>query len=367
MKKKVMFIIPSLVGGGAEKVLIDLISALDDCKYELFLVLFENKGAHLESIPRHVRVVDLGKKSRYSLFKLILRLTFHLRKIKPNTVVTFMDYANLITIFARVLSRVKSNFVITVHTHLSESLLHLRFRNIWKYLIKKLYNIPNYIVVPSVGVMKDLVSSFGCNQNKMRIIKHPIDIEKIRILQSGSMGSIKLRDYILAVGRLTKEKGYPFLIKAYHLISEKVKHDLVILGIGEEEDDIRKMAQDFGLQKRVHLLGFQDNPYKFMKNTSLFVLSSLHEGFAIVIIEAMACGGPVISTDCPSGPGEIITHGKNGILVPPANEKALAEATLKLLKDERLREQFSKEGMKRAEDFRIENILPQYEKLFLFD
>ena len=162
---------------------------------------------------------------------------------------------------------------------------------------------------------------------------------------------------------MTHAKGYPCLIRAYHLISKKITSDLVILGIGEEEERLRVLTRELGIEERVEFLGFQENPYKFMKNASLFVLSSLWESFALVIVEAMACGVPVISTDCPSGPGEIITPGENGMLVSPADEKALAEAMLKLLEDESLRRKFSCEGKKRAEDFRIEKILPQYEIL----
>jgi len=357
--EKIMFIIPSLVDGGAEKVLIDLISTLNSDRYELFLILFEKKGVHLQAVPHYVKIIDLGKKSRLSFLKLILGLGLHLKKIKPDTVISFMEYANLITISAKILSRENFNFIVTVHTYLSRALKYLKFRDIRKFVITKLYNIPNHIVVPSIGVQQDLVSEFRSKKNKILVIPHPIIINAISASKEESIENIGINDYILATGRLTRPKGYPFLIKAYSLISKEITNDLVILGVGEEESNLKKMVINLGLQKRVHFLGYQENPYKFMRNASLFVLSSLWESFAIVLTEAMACGVPIISTDCPSGPGEIITNGKNGTLVPPADEKALADSMLKLLADEDLRRKFSDEGKRN-------NIFAQFLFDFLF-
>jgi len=364
MKKKIMFIIPSLEGGGAEKVLVEIIGHLDAEKYAISLVLFEKKGVHLLAIPDYVELYDLKKKSRYSFLKLIVKLAILFRKARPYTVIGFLSYANIIAILSKFLSKLKFNLIITEHTHLSSALLYARCRRIKSFLYKTLFNYATFIIIPSIGIKQHLIEAFNLGQKRIKAIHNPIDLTKIYKLKDEDLDKNGLEKYILVAGRLTKPKGYPYLLKAYSLISKDVQEKLVILGEGEDKENLKKLANDLGVQEKVLFLGFQKNPYKFMKNASIFVLSSLSESFAIVIIEAMACGTPVISTDCPSGPGEIITNSINGILVSSGNEKALADAMLTLLKDENLRKNFSREGKKRAEDFRMEKILPKYEELF---
>jgi len=364
MKKKIMFVIDSLVEGGAEKVLVDLINHLDADKYVIFLVLFEKKGVNLSAVSDCVKIYDLKKKSRYSFLRLVFQLTKLYKKIKPDAVFSFMVYNNLISILAKLLSRCKLNLIMTIQIHLSSDLLYARCRRIKKFLYKNTFKYSSCIAVPSLGVKKDLVEKFNLESEKIKVIHNPINIKEIDRLKNLDFRKDKREKYILAVGRLTKQKGYTYLLRAYNLICKSIDEKLVILGTGEDEAGLKQLTEDLDVQEKVLFLGFQKNPYVLMKNASLFVLSSLWESFAIVIPEAMACGVPIISTDCPSGPGEIITNGKNGILVRPGDEKALAEAILNLLKDKNLRKRFSIEGKRRAKDFRIEKILPQYEKLF---
>jgi len=169
---------------------------------------------------------------------------------------------------------------------------------------------------------------------------------------------------IIAVGRLTKAKDYPTFLRAFSLICKKRKAHLVILGEGEERKNLENLIHKLNLPENVAFLGFQKNPYKYMQKASVFVLSSKREGFPNVIVEAMTCGVPVISTNCQSGPNEIIKNGENGILVPVGDEKALAEAILKVLNNHSLRQKFSEQGRKKAQDFTAEKSIKEYEKLF---
>jgi len=364
MKKKVMFVIPSLAGGGAEKVLNDLLRHLDKDKYAISLALFEKKGVYLSNVPGYVKIYDLKKKNRYSFFKLVIQMTKLIREIKPNTVLSFMSYTNIAVVLSKLLSSYRFNLVIAEHTHLESDLAYARYRKVKKFLYQRLFNYANLIVVPSAGIKQHLVKIFGSKEEKIRIISNPLNPVNINRFKNEVINRKVLGKYILAIGRLTKEKNFSLLLKAYALIHEDIEEKLVILGEGEDKEACKKLAKNLGIHKRVLFPGFQKNPYKFMKNASIFVLSSLWESFAIVLAEAMACGTPVISTDCPSGPNEIITNDKNGILVPSNDEKALAQAMLHLLNDKNLRIKFSKAGKKRASDFRIEKILPQYEELF---
>jgi glycosyltransferase involved in cell wall biosynthesis len=169
---------------------------------------------------------------------------------------------------------------------------------------------------------------------------------------------------LVACGRLTKQKGYPYLLDAFREVRDQKEAALWILGEGDRRQAIESQIEELGLVDDVSLLGFRDNPFKFMAAADVFVLSSLSEGFGNVIVEAMACGTPVVSTDCPHGPGEIISHEENGLLVPPADAAALSEAILRVLTDDTLSEQLSENGKRRAQDFHASAISQEYLDLF---
>jgi glycosyltransferase involved in cell wall biosynthesis len=366
IKKKIMFVIISLVGGGAEKVMIDIIRSIDPSRYEIELAVFEKKGVYLPMLPAHVRVCDLHKKSRYDFPWLIIRLASLLRQVKPDVVVSFMSYTNLIVVLAHLLSHGKAKIVIAEHVHLSTQLRRARLKYLKGFLYGVFYNFSDTCIVPTDGIREDLIRSFHVKADKIKNIYNPVDLVRIRQLKNESLGvfPVTAEKYIVAVGRLTWEKGYTYLLKAYSLICPEIEEQLLFLGEGEERKTLAALAKDLGLEKKVHFAGFYNNPYKFMKNASLFVLSSVTESFALVIVEAMASGVAVVATDCPSGPAEIISDGVNGILVPPADEKKLAEAMLRLLKDPALRNRLIANGIKRAESFGIPRIVPSYEALF---
>lgn len=364
-KKKIIFVIPSLVGGGAERVLVNLIKSLNPEMYDLSLVLFEKKGVYIEDIPNYVKIIDFKKRSKYSFLKLIICLISIIEKQKPDIVISFLRYVNVIAVLAKLLSRTKFKLILTVHIFLSETVLRMRYKKFWALIYRKLFMCSDYIIVPSQGVKTDLIEKFSSDQSGIRVINHPFNIDEIRELSNERISEIDSESYILAAGRLTKQKGFDLLINAYKLICEDIKENLIIIGEGEEEEKLKQLISEYALESRVILLGYQKNPFKYMKNAKVFVLSSLWESFALVIVEAMACGVPVISTDCPSGPGEIITNKLNGILVLTQDEKELSKAILRLLNNDELRHKLADEGQKRSEDYRIDKIVPKYEELFL--
>lgn len=364
-KKKIMFVLPSLEGGGAERVITNIIRHLDNRLYDIFLILFEMKGPYLSSIPSYVNLYDLKKKRKgfFSVVKVVFSLITIFRKIRPNAIISFINMTNVITIISTHLSFIKCKLIIGIRIYFHAGLID-KFNKLNLFLYKRLFKYANVSIVNSVELGKHSEQFFHINHDKIKVIYNPIDFENINKLKNEHLDSLCPGQYILAVGRLSNEKGFFYLLKAFFLIKDETHEKLVILGKGPDEEILKGMASDFGIKERVLFLGFQSNPYKFMRNAKIFVLSSLYEGFPNVLLEAMACGAPVISTNCPSGPGEIIENYKNGILVPPADEKALAVAILNLVKDENLRKKFSLEGSKRVEDFSIEKLMPQYEQCF---
>ena len=365
-KKKIVFVIGELTGGGTEKVLMDIMHSLDPAEYDISLVLFEKRGVYVSAIPSYAKVYDLRKKSRYDFPLLIIRLAGLLRRIKPDTVSSLQFYPNVVAVLARILSLMKINLLISEHGFLSSRLENARFKRIKSYFYGVLYNLANACIVTSEGVKEDLITSFNVSPDRIKTIYDPVNLEKINKVKDEPLDlpGIEAGKYILAAGRLTWEKAYPNLLRAYALISGDVEEKLLILGEGAEKKALVEIAGVLGIGEKTVFGGFQSNPYKFMKNASLFALSSVHESFSLVIVEAMASGAAVVSTDCPSGPGEIISDGVNGILVPTGDDKALAAAMLKVLKDRKLRAKLIENGKKRAEDFGIPKIMPYYETLF---
>lgn len=365
-KNKLMFVIPSLEGGGAEKVLVDIISNLNSSKYRIMLVLFNAKGVLLEEIPPNIEIYDLKKRSKYSFLILIIKLASLIRKLKPDNLVGFMHYVNMITILAYKLSGSKSNIVATIHTNIIEVISRNWLGPVKYILYKQTFKHANHVIVPSEGIKKMMMSDFKITKNKIKTIPHPLLVEKITQLSNEKMDpAFSNKKYILSVGRLTEAKGYTYLLNAFKIISEKNNINLVILGVGENLKMLTDLSEELGLRDRIFFAGFQKNPYKFMKNASLFVLSSLWESFAVVLCEAMLCNVPIVSTDCPSGPGELINNEVNGLLVKTRDAASLANAMDRVLSNENDAEKFSKEGLKKAYSLNIDNIIPLYEKLFV--
>jgi glycosyltransferase involved in cell wall biosynthesis len=172
------------------------------------------------------------------------------------------------------------------------------------------------------------------------------------------------RPIVMGVGRLTSQKGFRYLLRAFQRIRESRPSRLMLVGDGEDRGSLAMLARELGVEEDVAFLGFQPNPHKFLARADVFVLPSLWEGLGMVLVEAMACDTPVVATRCPSGPEEIVTDGVDGLLVPPADADALADAILRVLTNRTLARKLSAAGRQRAEDFRVERAVQQYEQLF---
>ena len=371
MNKKIMFVIPSLEGGGAERVAANLLDALGKTGSEITLCLFGRD--HNQYLPGNIRVRYLPVKSTGNFFYVVAKffiLIFYMRKIikeeKPNSILSFMDYPNIVAILSNLLSGRRARINISVHTSPTLQLKRYsnnRWNGIISILMRLLYNKADKIIAVSSFIKGDLIKNYGIKESGVMVIYNPVDIEKINTLASEEISLQLIKEevpIIISVGRLSREKGHEFLLKAFAIMRKKVRMRLVILGEGEEERNLGKLSRNLGINNDVVLLGYDKNPYKYMKRASIFVLSSLYEGFPNVLIEAMACGTPVISTQYNPYPHEIIEHGKNGLLVPVADENALAEAMLRLLNDKVLRKTLAEKAKKRIVDFSIEKITEQY-------
>lgn len=365
--KKLLFVIPSLAGGGAERVVVTLLRHLNRDIFNPHLVVFKKKGEYLRDLPDNVKVYNLNKKSRYDFPKLIWRLHRLIKNIQPQVIVSFLEYANLVALIAAKVMPSRIPLIISEQTFLSLALQQDRIKSTKRLFYRMFYPKADVIITLSKGVKKDLIRSFCISPDKIKTIYNPLDLERVSQLVKEAINTPDTNNLpmLIAIGRLTAPKGYPYLLRAFKKVRDNLSVKLLILGQGKEEENLKRLTKELKIADDVVFMGFQTNPYKYLAKASVFVLSSLYEGLGNVILEAMACGIPVVSTRCPCGPGEIITDGVNGLLVPPADETALAEAILRLLRDESLRKRLTEAGRRRVEDFRVEKIIAQYERLFL--
>ena len=368
-RKKVVFVIPSLEGGGAEKVLMYLLQHLNRDFFRPILAVFNQTGFYANQVPDDIVTFNLTKKSPLSFFQLIHKLSRIFQREQPALIVSNLTYANYLILLARAYSRCKIPVILKEHSNLSVLLLmDERFGCIKREIIKRLYPQAERIIAVSQGVKDSLTMRYFPFSHRIPVIYNGVDKVKISNLAKEAVSNPWVKDdvpLIISVGRLTAKKNYPLLLKAVASLGDQTNVRVMILGEGEERSMLEKMTRKLGIYKRVNFMDFQSNPFKYIARATLFVLSSSWEGFPYVISEAMACGTPVISTRCPHGPDEIITDEINGLLIPVGDVDALARAIARLLKDEHLRRRLAGAGRKRAEDFSVEKMVSEYERVFL--
>jgi glycosyltransferase involved in cell wall biosynthesis len=371
-KISIAFFLPSLSGGGTERIVTNIANNLDVQKYDASLVLSQARGEFSDEIGKNVQIINLNATGNLKLFFKLIR---YFNNEKPEIFISSFPRFDMIALLAKMFSKSKAKVIIIEHVSFSFHLFtassaykRILGRFVLPGFVKIFYPMADAIVCVSNGVAKD-ISKIINRTDKVKVIYNPVISEKIYRLSEEAVEHEWFLDQkvpvVLAVGRLAKQKDYPTLLSAFKLIVQKDPARLVILGEGEDRNKLEKLSQKLGISKNVLFLGFQKNPYKYIKRASVFALSSLQEGFGNVIVEAMACGTSVVATDCQSGPNEIIENGKNGLLVPVRDPKSLAACIIKLLESDSLRESFSREGKIRAEDFTIEKKIKEYEKLFL--
>jgi glycosyltransferase involved in cell wall biosynthesis len=329
--KRVAIFAPDLVVGGAERSMLKLAGGLVERGYPVDLVLSAAQGPLLAEVPEGVRLVDL--KARRVLSSLPA-LVGYLKREKPDAMLSIL-HANLVALWAGRLAGAPTRFVVSERNTLSvearEYWGDLRMRFL-PYLVRRFYPWADGIVAVSRGVAADLTRVAGLPPESVRVIYNPIVTP---VMQAKAREPIQEAWFdpaqppvVLAVGRLDAQKDFNTLIRAFALVRQKVLAHLLILGDGDERSRLEALVHRLGLQSEVRMPGFIANPYPYMRCADLFVLSSRWEGLPGVLIEALYCGIPLVATDCPSGPREILAEGKYGALVPVGDQDAMAQAIL---------------------------------------
>lgn len=371
-KIHVLFFTSSLGNGGAEMHLLRLLNHLDRNQFRLSVALAQTGGTYESALASDVTVHALNPPGIGSSTLRMLRAINPLRKVlaveQPDLLVSIMDHANLVAAWAcRGLAQ-RPKLVLSIQIPPSKQLRpwHPIDRTVVA-LLPHLYPQADRIVALSKGVAQDIQSLVPSARDSIEVIYNAGVDSRVLNGSKDALPSHQLpKDgpLVVACGRLHHQKGFPYLLRAMQQVRRVVPAHLWIVGEGPERPALENQIKQLGLTDCVRLVGFQKNPYQYMAAADVFVLSSLYEGFGNVIVEAMASGAPVVATDCPYGPSEIIEDGVHGLLVPPANAEALSQAMIRILTDPVLKQQLSHNGQKRSQDFHADGIASAYADLF---
>lgn len=360
--KKYAILLPSLRGGGVEKVSLILADELTKRGFDLDLVVVNTINSAYTPNP-NIKLVDLNAHQiRYALPALVK----YLRTVQPEVMFSAETPVNSLALAAKLIARFPKHMVVSEHNHLSSVVKHATRMgdHIRPLLVKYLYPQADLIVPVSNGIAQDLIGTYKLNKNKIRPVYNMFDIQAI-ISNSKAQAEhpwLEKNDLplIINTGRLSPQKDQETLLKAFAILRSRMACRLLILGEGPERARLAQLAQELNITDDVLMPGFVSNPFAFMARAKVFVLSSAWEGLPTALIEALACGTPVVSTDCPSGPSEILENGKYGELVPVGNVNALADAIFRTLGNHHPSE-FLRQ---RALDFSIDKIMPEYLDIF---
>jgi glycosyltransferase involved in cell wall biosynthesis len=339
-----------LMGGGAERVIVNLARRFAEEGAKVDLVLSRAEGPLLESVPENVRIVDLNASQfdRNTVFKLptsfsslssLPKLISYLRGQQPDALIAASHFSNEVAIAAKLLARTPTRVVVSEHIALSiqaEKVEQVSSR-LAPAASRLLYPRADAIVAVSRGVAEDLAEVIGLSPERIETIYNPVIVpellEKSKAPLDHPWFAPGEPPIILGTGRLVEQKDFPTLLRAFERVRRQISCRLMILGRGREEKNLRQLIAALHLEDEVALIGFVDNPFAYMARASVFVLSSAWEGFGNVLVEAMAVGTPVVSTDCESGPAEILDGGRYGELVPVGDVERMAEAILRVLSE----------------------------------
>ena len=316
-KRKIFFVMTKLHSGGGERVMVDLMNHFVSSGHTVYLVVMKKGGIYATEVSPDVMIVDLDTDRFFGMFWKLVRL---IKKERPDVVFSSYIHLNPLIIAANYLSGAKAKTVIRVGIPLSivfKNFSSFKDKYILTFLTKILYKRADTIIAVSKGIADDVTSVTGVDRNTIKVIYSPKNINYVRNRSKEYVPRVfnkRTGPFILHVGRLVEQKDVETLIKAFALFRLKNEGHLIIVGDGSERKRLEKLVLDKNISEYVSFEGSQKNPYVYMKNSDVFVLSSRWEGLPNVLIEALICNVPIVATDCPMG-------GSREVLAPNATDK----------------------------------------------
>lgn len=364
LQKRISIFMPTLFGAGGQRSMINLAHGIAERGYPVDLVLAKVEGEFSNEVHNTVNIVDLKAQRALASLPALVR---YLKNEQPTAMLSVFNYVNIIAIWAWRLAGVNTKLFVNEQNTVS---LEAGNASNWRGrmtpgLIKRFYPWANGIVVVSNGVREDMAQLTNIPHQRITVIYNPsvVGVEVLEKAQAPLDHPWFKSDQppvLIAVGRLQIQKDYPTLIRAFAEVRKKRMSRLMILGEGAERPSLEALIEKLGVGQDVSLPGFVKNPYAYMARASLFILSSRWEGLPTVLIEALCCGTPVVSTDCPSGPREILKNGRYGPLTPVGDVNALAQAIINHL-DNRP----PPPPIESWQPYEVETVVDQYTNLLL--
>jgi len=369
MPDRICFVLPSLNGGGAERAAVHILNALDGRRWMRSMYLFKREGPYLDQLQSSIELASGRGDSRGGRW---LDLRRFIRATRPRLVVSFLSYFSVLTAVrsAGVGARVVFNQQTPMSAFLADA--DYRWRRPWhrrafSIVTRVGYRLADAIVTTSAGVADDLAVAFGVARQRIRVVHNPVDERDVANRSAEPLPPAHeaqwSRPAIVAAGRLAEAKNYPLLIDALAVLRQRVPARLFVLGEGEAEAALRAHADRRALGDAVVFLGFQRNPWRYIARADAFALTSRYEGFGNVLVEAMACGVPIVATSSP-GTREILTDGADGLLVDDHEPNAVAAALERVLLDDALRRRLSEGARRNAQRFALPAVAAEYEQVF---
>lgn len=335
MKKTSLWIyLPNLSGGGVERMKLILTPAFIERGFDVTFVLNKAEGELLQLLPPAVRVISLNASRTLTALP---KLVGYLRREQPDILLSSMGHNNINALWAKRIAGVHTAVIISQHNSLSTESIAM---GNWQHrILPTMYRLfcrhADAVIAVSKGVADDMAAATGYPRSKITVLYNPILFPGFDDKANEPVAHRWFADgagpVFVGIGRLVAQKDFETLIRAFALIDAKRNARLLILGEGPLRASLQALAVSLGVAERVELAGFMRNPLPYLKQASAMIMSSRYEGFGNVLVEAMACGTPAISTNCPYGPSEILGDGRFGPLVPVGDAAALARAMTETL------------------------------------
>lgn len=356
-ERRLAIFLTSLAGGGAERAMVLLANGFAQRGFRVDLVLTQARGPYLGDVHPEVRVVDLGAQRILSSLPGLVR---YLRREHPPVLLSSLGTTNCIALWARALARVRTRVVVNEQNTPTQARAHTRHKRmrLLPTLMCWAYPRADSLTAISRGVANDVARVTGVGDEQIHVVYNPAVTTRLEKFAREPLGHpwfcAGAPPVVLAAGRLVPQKDFATLLRAFARLRGETEARLVVLGEGEERRHLEDLSRELGIQGDVDLPGFDENPYRYMARSAVFALSSRWEGLGMVLIEAMACGTRVVSTDCPSGPREVLEDGRWGHLVPVGDDVALADALIAALKGP------GSDPRERAAYFSVDRAVDQY-------